>query len=520
MAPTTAGMGSGGERVRSAAEVVLTACRATIDGVPVAGDGPLVVIAERNCEVEADAIVAALHAGRRVLVAAAPGTEIVVGVRRIAVSPRPLESSSARNPLVADRQVDATVTAGPLTGAMLTARDLAAVAGGTPIAVAADGVAVATESTVGTGALVVVGSSRLFDDRHLAAGRNADIVAWLVSGDEHSVTDAVRRTVIGGDVDRGHVEPPVIATERGATEFDLSLLPTGTRIADPAFVGAAGRSGRLLPAEVHDALVDFADHGHAAGALLLRGLPVGDVPPTPDRPTTPAGKDRTSEFVLLTIARRLGQPIGYLPEHGGDLVQNILPVRGAEARQVSSSSKVELLFHTEAAFHPHRPRYLLLLCLRGDPQARTTLASIREVVRMLPLGVRRTLFEPRFRTAADESYVGARPTQLGLTMPVLNGQWDQPTLVFDADLMVGTDDEAEDALRALSDAVAACHTGVVLEQGDLLVVDNAVAVHGRSPFSPRFDGTDRWLQRTFVVSDLAPCAGDAEGRIIATRFAA
>jgi L-asparagine oxygenase len=50
------------------------------------------------------------------------------------------------------------------------------------------------------------------------------------------------------------------------------------------------------------------------------------------------------------------------------------------------------------------------------------------------------------------------------------------------------------------------------------VVDNQVAVHGRSPFRARFDGTDRWLQRTFVVPDLAASAADRTGRIITTRF--
>ncbi|MGE0137021.1 MAG: L-asparagine oxygenase, partial [Ilumatobacteraceae bacterium] len=56
--------------------------------------------------------------------------------------------------------------------------------------------------------------------------------------------------------------------------------------------------------------------------------------------------------------------------------------------------------------------------------------------------------------------------------------------------------------------------------GDLLVVDNTVAVHGRSPFLPRFDGTDRWLQRTFVVSDLLPSAAERTGRVVTTRFGA
>ena len=76
-------------------------------------------------------------------------------------------------------------------------------------------------------------------------------------------------------------------------------------------------------------------------------------------------------------------------------------------------------------------------------------------------------------------------------------------MVFDADLMVGIDQEADDALRAARRGHREHHTAVALEPGDLLIIDNTVAVHGRSPFTPRFDGTDRWLQRTFVVSDLA-----------------
>ena len=91
-------------------------------------------------------------------------------------------------------------------------------------------------------------------------------------------------------------------------------------------------------------------------------------------------------------------------------------------------------------------------------------------------------------------------------------------MVFDADLMVGIDEEADDALGTLADATAACHTSVALVAGDLLVVDNSVAVHGRTPFTARFDGTDRWLQRTFVVTDLAPSAADRRGRVITTHF--
>ena len=284
------------------------------------------------------------------------------------------------------------------------------------------------------------------------------------------------------------------------------------------FVRAAGHAAALLPTVVHDALVDFADMAARSGALLLRGLPVGDLPPTPPTPTTPGTKDSVSEFTLLTVARRLGQPVGYEPEHGGDLVQNIVPTRAALDRQISTSSKVQLMFHTEAAFHPYRPRYLLLLCLRGDPTASTTLSSIYEVLPQLPTSVVDTLFEPRFRTAVDESYLHGRSNVLGEPMAVLTGDRRRPSMVFDADLMVGIDEEADDALCALAGATAACHTSVALDAGDLLVVDNSVAVHGRSPFTARFDGTDRWVQRAFVVTDLAPSAADRRGRVITTHF--
>lgn len=284
------------------------------------------------------------------------------------------------------------------------------------------------------------------------------------------------------------------------------------------FISAAAAAAKHLPLPLEDALAALSVTSPAAGALLVRGLPVGKIPTTPSSPTTPVDKDLVSEFTLLTVARRLGEPVGYLPEHGGDIIQNIVPTANSAVRQVSTSSKVELLFHTEAAFHPHRPRYLLLLCLRGDMAARTTLSSAVTVLATMDDAVVTTLFEPRFRTAVDESYLHGRTNLLGPPMPVLGGTRERPTMIFDADLMVGVDPAADEALQALAAATTAHHTAVVLGAGDLLIVDNTVAVHGRSPFTPRFDGTDRWLQRAFVVADLEASASERRGRTIVTRF--
>jgi alpha-ketoglutarate-dependent taurine dioxygenase len=89
-------------------------------------------------------------------------------------------------------------------------------------------------------------------------------------------------------------------------------------------------------------------------------------------------------------------------------------------------------------------------------------------------------------------------------------------LVYDELLMSGVTPRAQAALDALHRAVKLSTKQVVLEAGDLLVVDNERAVHGRTPFVPRYDGTDRWLKRALVVRALPTV--DVVGRVIQTRL--
>ncbi len=455
-----------------------------------------------------------LLAGGRVLVAVAPDATpaSLAALRTLAPVEvgdellRPAED----NPLLADSQRRATFLA---DGSMLDVdhvRPLCVVGAidHRVLAVDTDGAPIAVELDVDGGLLTVLGTTSLLEDRWLTYPANAAFLAALL-GAEVSVVERSATTAVG------HRRPPRLDVPAGWLPADRVPTDRGE------LVRAAGHLGRLLPPEVHDALVDFADCPDPSGALLLRGLPLGQIPPTPPTPTTAVAKDLTSELVLLTVARRLGQPVGYLPEHGGTLIQNICPTPSAVDRQVSTSSSVDLMFHTEAAFHPHRPRFLLLLCLRGDPDgaARTTVASIRELLEDLPPRTRRVLFEPRFGPPPTRAMSApARPDSVDRSR-CSRASWEAPNLVFDADLMVGTDDEATAALRTLAELVGRRHTGVVLTAGDLLVVDNSIAVHGRSPFRARFDGSDRWLQRVFVVGDLVPSAGERNGRVITTRFA-
>jgi hypothetical protein len=89
-------------------------------------------------------------------------------------------------------------------------------------------------------------------------------------------------------------------------------------------------------------------------------------------------------------------------------------------------------------------------------------------------------------------------------------------LVYDELLMSGTSTRAANALAELHVAVKRATKQVVLADGDLLVIDNDRAVHGRTPFIPRYDGTDRWLKRALVVTSLP--TDDVVGRVIQTRL--
>lgn len=500
---------------------------------------PLSVGSTSGLRAVSDRIDAALAAGQRVLLAFDPSrvadaASLCPAASVVDRQALVRQAPHVADPLVADTRFGARGS-GPLHGLVAMGAGAGALKHqpeGSVLTIvgelggeAAGPLAVAVQ--VGPGLLVVVASASLASDRWVGAADNAAILGWALTGEKSTAVGALSHLRLADAIQ--HCEPHVVDVGAGPLDTsgsDVAWPPT----AQPAstapltdaglsdLLRAARRNVRRLPEHLHDALLGFAEDSHPSGAMLVRGLPTGRVPPTPSDPTAPTGKDLTSELTLLTVARCLGHAVGYEPEHGGDVVQNILPTPDAAHRQTSTSSAVALEFHTEAAFHPHRPRFLLLLCLRGDPAAATLLSSITQVLDLLPMRVRHVLSEPRFRTAVDESYLGERPTRLGAPVPVLHGDPWEPTMTFDADLMVGTDTEADAALAELAAVVRANHIGVVLEAGDMLVVDNAVAVHGRTPFAARFDGTDRWLQRTFVVADLAASGGQRHGRTIATQF--
>lgn len=274
------------------------------------------------------------------------------------------------------------------------------------------------------------------------------------------------------------------------------------RVDDPAWVNLARHAWEDSPTEVRRTIREFRRHSGPDGSLVLRHLPINapDLPPTPmvrgsiqHAPSLPAA-------MLLLFAAGLGDPAAFAAEKSGALVQDVVPVPGDEEVQGNVGS-VELTFHTENAFHPHRPDHVMLLCLRPDHAgvAELRTSCVRRVLPLLTPRTRASLGRPEYVTEAPPSF---GPAGEGTTHAVLTGDPDDPDWCIDEAATRGVTPEGRAALAELGEVVHRTYTAVRLRPGDLAVVDNRVTLHGRSAFVPRYDGRDRWLQRTFAFSDL------------------
>lgn len=276
----------------------------------------------------------------------------------------------------------------------------------------------------------------------------------------------------------------------------------GDRVDDPAWVARARHSWEDTPAEVRCAVREFRRHSGPDGALVLRRLPIGasDLPPTPMVKGSVQHSPSLPAAMLLLFAAGLGDPAAFAAEKSGALVQDVVPVPGQERVQGNVGS-VELTFHTENAFHPHRPDYVMLLCLRPDHEgvAELRTSCVRRVLPLLTPPTRAALGRPEYVTEAPPSF---GPAGQGTAHAVLTGDPDDPDWCFDETATRAVTEEGRAALTELGEAVRRTYTCALLRPGDLAIVDNRVTLHGRSAFTPRYDGRDRWLQRTFAFSDL------------------
>ena len=218
---------------------------------------------------------------------------------------------------------------------------------------------------------------------------------------------------------------------------------------------------------------------------------------------------------LLNVALRYGRIVGYKQEQEGKLIHHLFPIKKTESEQISTSSKVDLALHTETAFHQYRPDYVVLACLRGDQSAATTYADIEKIVKVLDDETIEELKKKQFTTHVDISFRTHGEDDQEVTIAVLEETSNGYRITHDETFVRGNTDSAQQALDKLNNAIASNIEEVVLKAGDVLIINNDRAIHGRKPFTAKYDGTDRWLLRCLVRRELPPTS-DRIGSIITT----
>lgn len=257
-----------------------------------------------------------------------------------------------------------------------------------------------------------------------------------------------------------------------------------------------------LPTGLAAAVRVFRSCTPRSGALLVRGLEcLAEDRPTPLVPGSYEEQMSLGAAATLLVATALGEPVSFRGEKSGALVHNVVPVPGREAEQSNAGSATALKMHVENAFHEHRPDHIVLACVRSDPTGHAGLrvSSIGNAIGDLPEEAVAALRRCQYLTERPPSFGGGRPVEHA----VLSGDPHDPNVCVDFAATSAAPDvpEVTEPLRLLEEAIEAHTETLRLSVGDLAVVDNRVALHGRTSFRPRFDGTDRWLHRVYVSLD-------------------
>jgi L-asparagine oxygenase len=257
-----------------------------------------------------------------------------------------------------------------------------------------------------------------------------------------------------------------------------------------------------VPQRIYTLLQNFAHKGSNTGFLLIRRIPVGEIPSTPENNNCKIGEQTILAKIQSIFVSVISNMIAYEAEGYGRLFQDVIPVKSMEKNQTSISSSVELEIHTEQAFSKLRPDILSLACLRGNAKAYTYILPVHSIINNVSQTELEMLKTPLWNTGVDLSFKlnGHEFIEGDIRGPmsIIRGD-NAPLLVFDQDLMTGITNESNEMIQKIVDIYYKHRLYHNLTPGEIIFIDNNRAVHGRSPFSPNYDGLDRFLVRCFGV---------------------
>lgn len=237
-------------------------------------------------------------------------------------------------------------------------------------------------------------------------------------------------------------------------------------------------------------------------AAVFRGFPHDDSPVRYRETETLSGFPLLGYSWLAAVARRLGYEYSYEAEKAGALVHDVLPTVDRMQSQSNASSSMTLLLHTEIAFHSIRPDFIILYCVQaGGSPAATNIAHIDNIITSVPGDALDVLMQRRFKIHAPESFLLEGIADDTVMISPLGGNNKRRTVRWHESIC-GIDHVAALTVVPFIKSALSVTMKISLKPGDMLVFANDRFLHGRDRFAARFDESDRWLLRTYVLRDI------------------
>jgi len=277
------------------------------------------------------------------------------------------------------------------------------------------------------------------------------------------------------------------------------------------------RATPQIPERIREQLQLFSQKGTKAGFLLFRGISVDSIQ-TPADNNQKIGETTLLARIQSLLISSISEMISYEAEGYGRLFQDIVPIESMTKKQTSVGSNIELEIHTEQAFSKLRPDILSLACLKGDLAAQTYILPVKIILDHMTEEEKQLLRNPLWKTGVDLSFKlhgkEFAEGEIRGPMPIIRGSDIDPMLNFDQDLMFAHDNYGVHLITKIVAIYYEKRLQHNLSPGEIILIDNRRAVHGRSPFFPKYDGTDRFLIRCFSTFDYEKSAYARKGRMV------
>lgn len=235
--------------------------------------------------------------------------------------------------------------------------------------------------------------------------------------------------------------------------------------------------------------------------------------PVPDSNGTMAG--RAAALAVHGLLRL--ETVSYGSENGGSLFVNLVAMPGVGA--FAEKSKGGMRGHTDAVSFPFNgeddpedvriapsPDLVTLVGLRNPKGVPTTVMALQDVLPLLPPAAVSELKKSQYSIRAQRTFRQGTKRILGaehivLDAPVLRDS-DGGTYVRYSHSNVTAMEAGGPAEHASEHLEAACNRAakaVVVQPGDVLVINNRTALHGRGEVGDEVGGQSRWLLRTYAL---------------------